>query len=172
MSRGRRLWELAVLAGLLFALLPNRSGVAHAAGTSCYAAYHATCYSPAEVSQAERAMTVRPVDPTPAVLRTTHLPLVSVIVERQRIGTGANVIFYSYGVKVALDKPMRPSSHPGLFVTEFALPKASSSSTLKSQPGTIPSVLGTFAHRKLAILVGGRFPMSLLRAIARQVLSG
>jgi hypothetical protein len=116
-------------------------------------------------------MEVTPVNPTATVIRATHLPLVQVVVERSAIPRAAgSVIAYSFGIAVPLDRPLTRNSPPSLLVTEFVLPKVSPPTGVKSQPGTIPSVIGTFPHRKLALLVAGHFPLSILRAIALAVL--
>ena len=63
---------------------------------ACFTEYHATCYGPAQVSAAERVMAVPPVNPTRAVSRTTHLPLVQVVTERAGgHHSQARVIYYS-----------------------------------------------------------------------------
>lgn len=144
---------------------------AHAAGRACFTEYHATCYAPAQVSKAERVMAVSPVNPTRAVSRAVHLPLVQVVIERAGGPDGrARIIYYSYGIAVALDRPMLRTTRPAMFVAELVLPKIGPHSGVKPQPGTIPSVLANFPHRKLALLVGGHFPLHTLRQIALAIL--
>ncbi|HEX6509527.1 MAG TPA: hypothetical protein VF221_18005 [Chloroflexota bacterium] len=160
---------LAILA--IAVAIQVAAGPAQAKGRSCFNRYYATCYGPAQAAEAERAMAVRPVDPAPAVTRSTRLPLVQVVVERLvPVHVPARIIFYSFGVAIPIDKPMPATKRPALFVTEFVLPKVAPTQSVKSQPGTIPSVLATFAHRKLALLLGGHFPLKLLRQIAVAIL--
>jgi hypothetical protein len=162
-----------LIAGALFASgVLWRPVAADAAGRPCFAQLHARCFAPAEVASAERSMDVPPVDPSRAVLRLTHLSLIQAVVERPAApGAKANVIAYSYGATVALDRPL-PAGSRALLVTEFVLPKPVPGAAVKSQPGTIPSVLATFPHRRLALLVAGRISPKTLRSIALRVLRG
>jgi hypothetical protein len=155
----------------VLAAMQTAARTALAAGQPCFAQYHAKCYGRSQVSDAERAMAVSPVNPTNAVARATHLPLVRVVIERSGVPrAAATVIAYSYGVPIALDRPMPSGSRPAMLVTEFVLPKVEPYTGVKPQPGTIPSVLSIFPHKKLALLVAGHFPLPTLRRIALAIL--
>jgi hypothetical protein len=156
-----------VLLALLLAATQWAAPAVHASGHACFAQYHATCYSATDVATAERTMAIPPVNPTPAVVHAAHLPLVRVVTEQsQALRRAPTVITYSYGIAIALDRPMPRTGRPAIFVTEFVLPKLRPYSGVKSQPGTISSVLATFPHKKLALLVAGHFPLRTLRQIA------
>lgn len=147
-------------------------GTAQAAGRPCFTQLHARCYPPGQVASAERSIAIPPVDPSRAVLQLAHLPLVQAVTERPAAPHAKpNVIAYSYGSAVALDRPL-PAGSRSLLVTEFVLPKSVPGAAVRSQPGTIPSVLATFPHRRLALLVAGRFSPAILRSIALRVLRG
>jgi hypothetical protein len=160
-----------LLLAMVLAVIQTNVQSARAAGRPCLAHYHATCYERAQVSNAERAMSISPVSPIKAVSRATHLSLVQVVVERSALPRAAgNVIAYSFGIAIPLDRPIRRTSRPAILVTEFVLPKFVQYTGVKSQPGTIPSALATFPHRRLALLVAGHFPLTTLRRIALEIL--
>ncbi len=132
---------------------------------ACAASYYATCYIPSKVSQAERAMPVKPVNPSRAVFQATHLRLARVAVSRGGFNAPARAIFYSYGVALAIDQRFPRTDRKYVLVVESPL-RTVSFPGMRINSTQFGSQLATSLRKhKLSLVVYGNLDRATIKKI-------
>ena len=110
-----------LLAALTVATVLTSTGVSPVlARTSwpCAAQQYATCYAPSAVRQAERVMSIHPVNPSAAVLSAAHLKLARVTISRSSFTGPPTTIYYIYGLPLEIDRAYPRNGQKFLLVVE------------------------------------------------------
>ena len=159
---------LTVVAGLASS---HVSPALAATSWPCAAPYYATCFAPSAVRKAERAMPMRPVDPSTAVYSAAHLKLARVTISRSGLTGPPNAIFYIYGRALEIDRPYPQTGQKFLLVVEAprrALPMSGMRMNVTKNGAQLS---GALRHHPISVTVYGNLSQDVVKTVGQALIA-